>query len=72
LKETLSQYLVDRIHSASNVRVIKNSQVVALEGDELLRSITVENRETGERHARPPRAQHAESRHSGTRHACAI
>jgi thioredoxin reductase (NADPH) len=55
LKETLSQYLVDRIHSASNVRVIKNSQVVALEGDELLRSITVENRETGERQIFPTR-----------------
>lgn len=49
LKETLSQYLVDRIHSSPSVRVLKNSQVVALDGDEGLRSITVENTQTHER-----------------------
>jgi thioredoxin reductase (NADPH) len=55
LKETLSQYLVDRIHSAPNIRVLKNSQVAAIEGDELLRSITVENHETGARQTFPTR-----------------
>ncbi len=49
LKETLSQYLVDRIHSSSNIRVITNSQVVAIDGDETLRAITVENLQSGER-----------------------
>jgi thioredoxin reductase (NADPH) len=49
LKETLSQYLLDRIHSAPNVRVLKNRRVVAIDGDETLRSVTVENTETHER-----------------------
>jgi thioredoxin reductase (NADPH) len=55
LKETLSQYLVDRIHSTPKIRVLKNSQVVAVDGDELLRCITIENRETGERRSCPTR-----------------
>jgi thioredoxin reductase (NADPH) len=49
LKDTLSQYLVDRIESSPKVRVLKNSQVVAVEGDESLHAIVVENRATGER-----------------------
>jgi thioredoxin reductase (NADPH) len=55
LKETLSQYLLDRIHSAPNIKVLKNSRVAAVEGDEVLRSITIENRETGGREERPTR-----------------
>ena len=55
LKETLSQYLVDRIHSAPNIRVLKNSQVAGIDGDEALSSIAVENRETGERQTFPTR-----------------
>ncbi len=53
LKETLAQYLVDRIHSTPNIRVLTNSEVVALEGDETLRGITIENRQTGERQNYP-------------------
>jgi thioredoxin reductase (NADPH) len=49
LKETLSQYLVDRIHSAKNIRVLTNTQVAGIDGDETLREITVENTKTGER-----------------------
>jgi thioredoxin reductase (NADPH) len=49
LKETLSQYLVDRIHSAKNIRVLTTTQVAAIDGDETLRAITVENTKTGER-----------------------
>jgi thioredoxin reductase (NADPH) len=53
LKETLSQYLVDRIHSATKIRVLRNSQVAAIDGDEILRCITIENHETGERRTCP-------------------
>jgi thioredoxin reductase (NADPH) len=49
LKETLSQYLVDRITASPKVRVILNSEVTALEGDEVLRSIEIKNRQTGVR-----------------------
>lgn len=50
LKETLSQYLVDRVRSAPNVRVLTNSQVVELDGGETLDSIVVESIKTHERH----------------------
>jgi thioredoxin reductase (NADPH) len=55
LKQTLSQYLVDRIHSSPNVRVFKKSRVVALDGGETLQSITIENLETGEPKVYPTR-----------------
>jgi thioredoxin reductase (NADPH) len=47
LKETLSQYLLDRILSTENVRLMVNSEVTELEGDEILRAITVTNRLDG-------------------------
>jgi thioredoxin reductase (NADPH) len=49
LKATLSSYLIDRIRSAPNIEVLTNTQVVGLEGDSLLRAITLQNRVTGER-----------------------
>jgi thioredoxin reductase (NADPH) len=55
LKETLSQYLIDRIHSAPNIRVLTNSQVVAIDGDESLRAITVESLPSGQRETFPTR-----------------
>ncbi|HXN50902.1 MAG TPA: FAD-dependent oxidoreductase [Candidatus Acidoferrum sp.] len=48
LKSTLSTYLIDRIRSAPKVEVLTNTEVTNLEGDELLRSITLVNRKTGE------------------------
>jgi thioredoxin reductase (NADPH) len=48
LKSTLSQYLLDRIKSSPNIRVFTNSEVTALEGDDVLRGITIVNRQTGE------------------------
>jgi len=48
LKETLSQYLVDRIESTSNVEVLTRTEVVALDGAETLEEITLRNRDTGE------------------------
>jgi thioredoxin reductase (NADPH) len=44
----MSQYLVDRISSTPNIEVLTSSQVTALDGDEILRSITITNRQTGQ------------------------
>jgi thioredoxin reductase (NADPH) len=43
LKETISQYLIDRIQAAGNVHVMTNSEVTELEGDQVLRAIVVTN-----------------------------
>jgi thioredoxin reductase (NADPH) len=48
LRRTLSQYLVDRIHSALNIEVLVRTEVVALHGDRTLQSITLRNNQTGE------------------------
>ena len=55
LKETLSQYLLDRIGSAGNVQVLTNSEVTGLEGGEILEAITIENRQSTESHRFPTR-----------------
>lgn len=49
LKDTISRYLLDRIQSSANVQVLVNSEVTELEGDEMLRAVTVMSRQTGER-----------------------
>lgn len=49
LKNTLSKYLLDRITAAGNIRVLTHREVTAVDGDEVLRSITVTNCRTGER-----------------------
>jgi thioredoxin reductase (NADPH) len=48
LRRTLSQYLVDRIHSSPNIEVLARTEVVALHGDHMLRALTLRNNETGE------------------------
>ena len=48
LHSSVSQYLVDRINSAPNVRVMTCSEVTALEGEEILEKLTVTNNRTGE------------------------
>jgi thioredoxin reductase (NADPH) len=48
LHASLSRYLVDRIMATPNVRVMTNSVVTALEGREVLESITVTNVLTGQ------------------------
>ena len=48
LKHTLSQYLLDRIMAAQNVRVLTQTEVTALHGDGILQAITVTNCRTGE------------------------
>jgi len=48
LTGTLSSYLIDRIYATKNIEVLTNTQVTALNGDEVLRGITLTNRVTGE------------------------
>ena len=46
LKKTVSQYLIDRIRSSPKVEVLLLTEVVALQGDNVLRSITLIDRQT--------------------------
>jgi len=55
LKATLSSYLIDRIRSAPNMEVLTNTEVVALEGDSVLRAITLQNRLSAEKKIFPTR-----------------
>jgi thioredoxin reductase (NADPH) len=48
LKETLSQYLIDRIQAAPNIEVLTRTEVTALEGDEILEEITLKRCDTGD------------------------
>jgi thioredoxin reductase (NADPH) len=48
LKQTLSQYLVDRIHATPKIRVLLHTEVAALHGDHVLRAIRLRNNHTGE------------------------
>ena len=47
LKQTLSQYLVDRIHAAAQIEVVPHTRVSALHGDQVLHAITLTNNRTG-------------------------
>jgi thioredoxin reductase (NADPH) len=49
LKETLSQYLLDRLRSTPNVEVLPHSEVIALRGDRGLEEITLADRDTGQK-----------------------
>ncbi len=46
LKNTLSTYLLDRIRAARNIEVLAHTEVTALEGDDLLRSVTLIDNKT--------------------------
>jgi thioredoxin reductase (NADPH) len=48
LKSTVSAYLLDRIQSTKNIEVLTNTELTALEGDVILRAVTLTNRLTGE------------------------
>ncbi|MGA8012201.1 MAG: FAD-dependent oxidoreductase [Candidatus Acidiferrales bacterium] len=47
LKKTLSEYLVDRIHSTPNVEVVVCTEVAALDGDDALNAVTLRSLTTG-------------------------
>jgi thioredoxin reductase (NADPH) len=46
LKTTMSAYLIGRLASIKSLEVLTNTEVVALDGDEILRSVTLRNRTT--------------------------
>jgi thioredoxin reductase (NADPH) len=48
LKQTLSQYLIDRILAAPNVEVLPHTEVTELHGERVLEAITLTNNQTGE------------------------
>jgi len=48
LKSTLSQYLIDRIAATPTINVLTQTEVAALDGDEVLREITLRQRVSGE------------------------
>ena len=47
LRETVSKYLVDRIQSCPEIKVLLCTEVVALHGDDSLRAITLRNKDNG-------------------------
>jgi len=47
LKDTVSQYLTDRINATPKIEVLTWTQVTGLHGDAMLRSITLANKQTG-------------------------
>src|SRR6202041_1473567 len=55
LRRTLSQYLVDRIHSAPNIEVMRKTEVIALHGDHMLGAVTVRNNQTRKKKTFAPR-----------------
>jgi len=48
LKKGMSQYLIDQIRQIENIRVETQSEVLEVQGEEHLESITIANRETSE------------------------
>ena len=48
LKVNMSQYLIDRISDEPKIAVLLNTEVAALDGDQILRRITLRNNKTGE------------------------
>jgi len=49
LADTMSRYLCDRIDSAPNIRVLPNTEVSAIDGDEMLQWVEITNSVTGEK-----------------------
>ena len=43
LKQSVSAYLIDRIHAAKNVEVLTHTEVTALEGDRVLEAVVLTN-----------------------------
>lgn len=48
LKAYMSEYLIDRIRAEPKIDVLTNTDVAALDGDRILRRITLRNNKTGE------------------------
>jgi len=48
LSSTISQYLVERIQATPNVEVLTRTVVTSLHGDDVLKEVTLANRDTGQ------------------------
>ena len=48
LKKTLSQYLIDRICAAPNIKALARTDIAGLRGEDCLEEITLRHRDTGE------------------------
>jgi thioredoxin reductase (NADPH) len=48
LRQTMSHYLIDRIQATANIRVLTSTVVAGLNGNEILREITLTNFNTGQ------------------------
>jgi thioredoxin reductase (NADPH) len=55
LRVTISQYLIDRIGSTSNIEGLTRTEVTALHGDERLEAISLTDRRTGKEQVLPTR-----------------
>jgi thioredoxin reductase (NADPH) len=53
LKAYLSQYLVDRIRADPRIEILTNTEVIALDGDRMLRTIALRNNATGKEWIEP-------------------
>lgn len=53
LSEKMSQYLVHQINETDNIKVLLNSAVTEVRGENKLESITIANTQTGERQSVP-------------------
>jgi thioredoxin reductase (NADPH) len=56
LESTMSQYLISRIERSPHITVYTDSEIVKLEGEAVLESVSWINRKTGETIARPIRS----------------
>jgi thioredoxin reductase (NADPH) len=53
LTKSMSHYLVNQINGTSNIRVLLNSRVVEVHGENRLEFVTISNTQTGEQHTVP-------------------
>jgi thioredoxin reductase (NADPH) len=56
LKQTAANYLVEQIGKTPNIKVLGNTEVIAIKGDKVLNEITLKNYSTGEEKTVPAKA----------------
>ena len=56
LKQTAANYLVENISKIPNIKILPNTEVIAVHGDKVLEKITLKNTKTGEERSVPTKA----------------
>ena len=56
LKQTAANYLVENISKIPNIKILPNTEVIAVHGDKVLEKITLKNTKTGEERTVPTKA----------------